>query len=283
MAYRNVPANEEAPKVLLMGMPGAGKTYQLVSLLEAGLEVFVIFTEQGKESLLHACRERGVSTEKLHYARISAGSPGFGTMRKVARMVNMNEQKDLQSMKGIENKNFQQFIELYGLCENFIDQHGNEFGDVSTWENDRVLVIDGLSGINQMSMDLVVGAKPYKTQSDWGCAMDVEMRLITQCVNDLTCGFVLLAHLELNSDQVTGKVYRYPKLLGNKNSYDFGKYFSDVILASDEGDNFTWSTQDKNMQLKSRNLPRSAKLKPGFDAIWYSWSSLFEKGEKVDG
>lgn len=275
MPYKNVPANEEAPKVLLLGMPGAGKTYQIVSLLEAGLEVFVIFTEQGKESLLHACRERGVSTENLHYARVSAGSPGFGTMRKVARMINTNEQKDLQSMKGIENKKFQQFMELYGLCENFVDQHGEEFGDVSEWGNERVLVVDGLSGINQMSLDLVVGAKPFKTQSDWGCAMDVEMRFVTQCVNDLTCGFVLLAHLELNKDEVTGKMYRYPKLLGNKNTYDFGKHFSDVILASDEGDKFIWCTQDKQMQLKSRNLPRKTKLEPGFDKIWDNWSGLF--------
>lgn len=276
MPYLNVPANEEAPKVLLLGIPGSGKTYQIVSLLEAGLEVFVIFTEQGKEALLRACKERGVSTDKLHYRRINAGSPGFGTMRKVARMINVNDQKDLQSMKGIENKNFQQFIELYGLCENFIDQHGVEFGDVSTWGNDRVLVVDGLSGINQMSLDLVVGAKPFKTMSDWGCAMDVEMRFISQCVNDLICGFVLLAHLELNQDQVTGKVYRYPKLLGNKNSYDFGRHFSDVILARCEGATYSWCTQDKDMQLKTRNLESGSKLEPGFDKIWANWAALFE-------
>lgn len=279
MPYLNVPENEEAPKVLLLGMPGAGKTYQIVSLLEAGLEVFVIFTEQGKESLLRACKERGVSTEKLHYRRISAGSPGFGTMRKVARMINVNEQKDLQSMKGIENKNFQQFMDLYGLCENFVDQHGVEFGDVSTWGNDRVLVVDSLSGINQMSLDLVVGAKPFKTMADWGCAMDVEMRFISQCVNDLICGFVLLGHLELNQDQVTGKVYRYPKLLGNKNSYDFGRHFSDVILARDEGGVYSWCTQDKDMQLKTRNLESKSKLEPGFDKIWANWAALFESGE----
>lgn len=280
MPYLNVPANEEAPKVLLLGMPGSGKTYQLVSLLEAGLEVFVIFTEQGKEALLRACKERGVSTKKLHYHRISAGSPGFGTMRKVARMINVNEQKDLQSMKGIENKNFQQFMELYGLCENFVDQHGVEFGDVSTWGNDRVFVVDSLSGINQMSLDLVVGAKPFKTMSDWGCAMDVEMRFISQCVNDLICGFVLLGHLELNQDQVTGKVYRYPKLLGNKNSYDFGRHFSDVILARDEGGGvYSWCTQDKDMQLKTRNLESKSKLEPGFDKIWANWAALFESGE----
>lgn len=280
MAYRNVPANEEAPKVLLMGMPGAGKTYQIMSLLRADLEVFVIFTEQGKESLLHACREHKVSTKKLHYARVSAGSPGFGTMKKVARMINMNEQKDLQSMKGVENSKFQQFMELYGLCANFIDQHGEEFGDVSEWGNERVLVVDGLSGINQMSLDLVVGAKPYKTQSDWGCAMDVEMRFVTQCVNDLVCGFVLLAHLELNKDEVTGKIFRYPKLLGNKNTYDFGKHFSDVILAEDNGGGeFNWKTDEKQMQLKSRNLPRSNKIKPGFEQIWDNWASLFDEVE----
>lgn len=275
--YPGVMPDEEAPKVLLMGQPGGGKTYSIASLLEAGLEVFVIFTEQGKESLLEACMERGISTERLHYTRISAGSPGFGALKRIARTINRTSQSDMQSAKGLDEKNYTQMIDLIAACENFTDQHGVSYGNASDWGNDRALVIDGLSGINTMMMDLVVGAKPVKTIADWGIAMDQEMRFINQCVNSMTAMFVLIAHLELNKDEVEGKIYRYPKVLGNKNTYDFGKHFSDVILSSDMGGGkFVWSTDEKNMQLKTRNLKRSSKLEPNFVPLVEKWASRYE-------
>lgn len=275
-SYPGVPANEEAPKVLLLGQPGAGKTHSLASLLAAGLEVFVIFTEQGKESLLEGCTQLGVDTSKLHYARVAAGSPGFGALRQIARTINTSTQKDMQGSKGVENKKYQQMIELISLCENFVDQHGVSYGNATDWGNDRVLVIDGLSGINTMCMDLVVGAKPVKTIADWGIAMDAEMRFINQCVNSLTAMFVLIAHLELNKDEVEGKIYKYPKVLGNKNTYDFGKHFSDVVLAEDQGgNNFTWSTDAKGMQLKTRNLKKGSKLEASFVPLVEKWASRF--------
>lgn len=270
-----VPDNEPGPNVLLMGMPGAGKTYSITSLLDAGLEVFVIFTEQGRESLLESVIDNKRDRSKLHWASVAPGAPGFGAMKTIARDINRKEQKELQSAKGVHEKHYQQMITLIGLCENFIDQNGESFGDATTWSNKRALVIDGLSGINVMAMDLVVGAKPVKTIADWGIAMDAEMRYVLQCANSLMCTFVMLAHLELNKDEVEGKIYRYPKLLGNKNTYDFGKHFSDVIVAEDAGNSYTWSTMAKNMQLKARNLPKKSGMKPDFVPLIETWSSRY--------
>lgn len=281
--FKGVPKGEEAPKVLLMGQPGSGKTDVVATLLEAGLEVFVIFTEQGKESLLESCIRREIPMDKLHWARVSAGSPGFGSLKKIAKTINRSTQKDMQGEKGIDNQKYQQMIDLIGLCEDFVDQNGVSYGNATDWDNDRALVIDGLSGINTMCMDLVVGAKPIKTIADWGIAMDAEMRFINQCVNSLTAMFVLIAHLELNKDEVEGRIYKYPKVLGNKNTYDFGKHFSDVILSSDEGSNYVWSTEAKNMQLKTRNLQRSSKLKPDFVPLVNKWASRYAKAEEVHG
>lgn len=276
--YPGVAWNEEAPKFLLMGMPGGGKTFSIASLLAAGLEVFVIFTEQGKESLLESCMQNGYDTSKLHYTRISAGSPGFGSLKRIAKSINKNTQKDLQGAKGLSEKDYTQMIDLIAACENFKDQHNVSYGNASEWGNGRVLVIDGLSGINTMMMDLVVGAKPVKTIADWGIAMDQEMRFINQCVNSMIAGFGLIAHLELNKDEVDGRIYKYPKLLGNKNTYDFGKHFSDVILAEDAGSGkFIWKTDEKNMQLKCRNLPRGARLEPTFVPLYDAWSGRLTK------
>lgn len=276
-AIKAVPMDEPAPKVLLMGQPGSGKTLSLATLLELGLEVFVIFTEQGRESLLEGVEYYGLEAQrsKLHWTTIKAGSPGFGNLAKTAKELNTKDQSALQGAKGVGQKHYDQMVKLINACGDFTDQHGENFGDASEWGNDRVLVIDGLSGINVMAMDLVVGAKPVKTQADWGIAMDAQMRFIQQCVNGLTCGFVLVSHLEINKDEVEGKMYRYPRLLGNKNTYDFGKYFSDVILAEDKGDKYVWSTQEKTMQLKSRNLKKSANHEPSFVPLYKKWAERY--------
>ncbi len=280
-SYPGVPEGEEAPKVLLVGQPGGGKTDAIATLLAAGMEVFVIFTEQGKESLLESCIRRGLPMDKLHWARVAAGSPGFGSLKQIAKTINRSTQKEMQGGDGMENRKYQQMIELIGLCENFVDQNGVSYGNATDWGNDRVLVIDGLSGINTMAMDLVVGAKPVKTIADWGIAMDAEMRFINQCVNSLTAMFVLIAHLEINKDEVDGKIYKFPKVLGNKNTYDFGKHFSDVILAEDQGNNeYTWCTDAKGMQLKTRNLKKGSKLKPDFVPLVEKWASRYQEFEK---
>lgn len=284
-AVQAVPNTDDypGPKILLLGMPGGGKTAAIASALNAGLEVFVIFTEQGQESLLegldiHKCQDL---RKNLHWARVSPGSPGFKAMKQLAREINRKEQKELQSSKGVLEKDYTQMIDLIGLCENFVDQNGVEYGDVTTWSNKRILFLDGLSGVNVMAMDLVVGGKPVKTIADWGIAMDAQMRFFMQCVNSMTAAFCLLGHLEINKDEVDGKMYKFPKLLGNKNSYDFGKHFSDVILAEDQGNKFTWATQASNMQLKSRNLKRGINLEPDFVPLFDKWSSRYV--EKVGG
>lgn len=270
-----VPEDEPGPKILLMGAPGSGKTYSIASLVEAGLEVFVIFTEQGRESLLEGMRAKGLPKDKVHWASVAPGSPGFAALLKVAKDINTKTQSELQGAKGVSEKQYQQMIDLIGLCHNFVDQHGVEFGDVTTWDNKRVLVVDGLSGLNIMAMDLVVGAKPIKTIADWGIAMDAEMRFIHQCVNSLICTFVLVAHLEINRDEVDGRMYKFPALLGNKNSYSFGKHFSDVILCQADGKKRYWDTIAKDMQLKTRNLPEATGQAPDFVPLIKTWSERY--------
>ena len=280
VAGHMIRVDEEAPKVLLIGQPGAGKTHSIATLLQAGLEVFVLFTEQGKDSLLEAVLTMDLTEEQranLHWSFVGASTPGFKGLLQFAKDVNMKGQSDLQKDgAGSVPKSHQQLIDVIRKCSNFIDQNGEEFGDASTWANDRVLVVDGLSGINDMAMDLVVGAKVIKSMADWGMAMDTEIKLIKQFVNDLTCGFVLLAHLEINKDEVDQKIYKFPRLLGNKNSYDFGKYFSDVILAKDLGSEYVWSTEENQMQLKTRNLEKKKKLPPSFVPLFTKWASRLE-------
>ena len=276
--------NEPAPNVLLLGLPGAGKTDAVATLVEAGMEVFVIFTEQGRESLLEGAIRRGVDKDKLHWAYVGAATPGSKGLKTLFKEISTKDQSALQKSENLGGaKNYDQILDLIDLLNDFVDQNGVHYGDVESWGNGRALVIDGLSGINDMAMNLVVGGKPIKSIADWGIAMDSEMSLIKNYVNSTTCMFVLIGHLELNKDEVSGRIEKMPKLLGNKNSADFGKYWSDVVLAKDTGNDFVWSTQENGMQLKTRNLERGVKLEPSFVPLVKKWAGRYETGGGDEG
>lgn len=274
--FPSVPSDEPGPNVCLLGLPGAGKTFSLGSAAEAGLEVFVIFTDPGRESLLESIQGKPWA-DKVHWATVKAAAPGLSSLKSLFKEINTKDQSALQKQSSIGGKDYRQMLDLVELLANFVDQNGQEFGDVTTWGNDRMLAIDGLSALNDMSMDLVVGGKPIKSVSDWGMAMDAQMRLIKQLINDTTCWFTLLAHIELNKDEVSGKIEKMPSLLGNKNSASFGKFFSDFVLCEDKGGRYTWSTQAANMQLKTRNLKGAAKeLPPSFVPMVEKWASRYQ-------
>ena len=75
----------QPPSVLLMGPSGSGKTYSLSTLLESGLEVFLVVTEpHGLETLLDVVAQKKLDINKLHWRYIPPARPGFETPRAYA-------------------------------------------------------------------------------------------------------------------------------------------------------------------------------------------------------
>ena len=283
--YKHIPIREPGPNILEIGFPGNGKTHAIASLLKAGLEVFVIFTEQGRESLLEGletfkCTEEERS--RLHWTMIETASPGFAALGQIARKINQSNQKALAGMDDIAGNKYQQALKLINTCANYTDQNGEEYGDVSTWGNDRALVVDGLSGVNDMMMDLVVGGKPVKSKADWQIAMDAEMRFIKQLCNDTRCILVMTGHLDREQDEVTGKITVTPSLLGTKNGTKIGRLFSDVLYCTKEAGKFVWYTEDSsNEQLKTRNLDVKKKSHPqSFVPLIERWAGRYGSAPK---
>jgi hypothetical protein len=184
-------------------------------------------------------------------------------------------------MDGINKREYDQFVQIYRTLGNFKCAHcGKEFGDVSTWDNTRALVIDSLSGLNIMALDLVAGSKPVKSLPDWGIAMDNLSRLINKLVTDTKCHFVLTAHLEPEKDEVTGRVVNMPSTLGRKLAPLLPRFFDNCIHAIREGATFKWSTATENTALKARDLPISANLPPTFVPMVEHWRKQFGLNEK---
>jgi hypothetical protein len=132
-------------------------------------------------------------------------------------------------------------------------------------------VLDSLSGLNLMAMNLVVGAKPTKSQGDWGIAMDNEERLIQKLSCDLHCHFVLTTHLDREMDEQLGQVSLMASALGRKMAPKLPRWFSDVVLARVTGGKFYWSTTTAGIDLKARNFDLTDTLQPDIAPALATW------------
>lgn len=256
---------------MLVGATGTGKTHSIRTLLEAGLEVFVLFTEPGQEVLAD------VSSDKLHWHYIPPAAPDFDSMIASATKINTMSFEGLAKLPDIDKRKYTEFIDILTCLSNFkCDRTGNTYGSVDSWEADKVLVVDSLSGLNIAAMNLVAGSKPVKSMADWGCSMDNLERLITKLTVDLKCHFVLTAHLEREVDEVTGGTTLMASTLGRKLAPKIPRFFSDVIHVKRQGDKFLWSTATANADLKARNLPISDSVPPSFKPLIENWKKKLE-------
>ena len=249
---------------LLLGAPGAGKTWSLTTYIKAGLELFVVVTDPGgEETLLDAMAAQKLPMEKLHWKYIPPAAPSFDILKDMAKKINTMAYEDLTKLKaGIGTKGYTQFYDLLSCLSNFEDQNGESFGSVDEWGPDRALAIDSLSGINVMCMDMMIGAKPAAHQGEWGVAMNAEEKLLVKLCSDLRCFFTLTAHLEREVDEVVGGVKLMAGALGRKLAPKLPRNFSDVVSAYREGGEFYWSTIQHNVDLKTRSLPLRDKIAP---------------------
>lgn len=244
-------------KEMLIGGVGTGKTYCIKTWLEAGIRPYCVFTEPSFEVL-------GDSLRQIDYEYLPPANTPLADMITSAKQINMLTMKGLSNLDDINKTKHQEFIRLLELL--------NKIG-IDSWGTDRVLVLDSLSGLNIMAMNLVVGSKPVKSMSDWGIAMDNEERLIQKLCTGLRCHFQLTAHAEPERDEQTGQTFIMAATLGRKLAPRLPRFFSDVILAKREGGKFTWSTVEMGTDLKARNLPWQAGLPPTFVPAIDSWKS----------
>ncbi len=251
---------------MLCGTSGSGKTHAIRTLVEAGLEVFVLFTEPGMEVLAD------IPKEKLHWHYIAPASPDFEDMISSATKINTMSFEAITKLPDINKRKYDEFIQVLVTLSNFKDDRtGASFGPVDSWDSSRVLVVDSLTGLSLMAMNLVTGSKPVKSLADWGVAIDNLERLITKLCVDTKCHFVLISHLERETDEVTGGTSLMASTLGRKLAPKLPRYFSDVIHVVRKADKFVWSTVTSNVDLKARNIALADNLPPSFVPIIANW------------
>lgn len=260
---------------LLMGPSGTGKTYSIGTLVDQGVEVFYLALESGMESLLGYWTDRNLPIpDNLHWHKVAAPAADFSQMIANAKNINMLSLDSLAKAVDPNKSKHNQFVSLLEALNNFPDDRtGEKFGAVNTWDQSKVLVIDGATGISNCAMSLVVGGKAVKNQSDWGIAQDQVMKLVQMICDNCPCHFVLLAHVERETDAVLGGVKLMVSTLGRAIAPKFPALFSDVILTARSGDKWTWDTASAMADVKSRNLPLKSDNQPDFKLILDRWMS----------
>lgn len=261
--------------VLLMGPAGTGKTFALGTLVETGIECFYLGLEPGLESLLGYFTDKGKPIpDNLQWHILEAPKASFMDMLDSAQKINSMQLDSLAKMNDPKRMNHNSFIKLLECLNNFkSDRTGETYGAVDTWGPSRALLLDGMAGLGRAAMSLVVGGKPVKNQSDWGIAQDQVEKILRMLCDNCRSHFVLLSHVERETDAVLGGVKISVSTLGNKLGPKINPMFSDVILSVREGTKYTWDTGSALADVKTRNLAVAQGLQASFKPIIDKWKS----------
>jgi hypothetical protein len=261
--------------VLLEGPSGTGKTHIVGTLADAGIEVFFLALESGYESLAGYWTDKGKPIPpNVHWHKVSAPNASFKAMIDSATKINTLPLDALSRLADPGRSQHNQFIKVLEALNDFPDDRtGLKFGAVDSWDQSRAIVVDGMTGISNAALSLVVGGKPVRSQADWGMAQNTVEPLIRMLCDNCKCHFVLLAHVERETDMVLGGVKLMTSTLGKALAPKIPAMFSDVILTVRNGDKWSWDTASTLADVKTRNLPIRGDITPGFGQIIEKWKS----------
>lgn len=263
------------PKVILLGDPNTGKTHALRTLIESGLNVFVVFTEPGMEVLSDARKGLAYSCDQgLHWAYEAPVNVSWDALKDIAKLMNQFDYKALTNMAPMNKNQFLGFFNVIALMSNLTcERCKKSFGPADQLQpyDKWAVVQDSLSSLSIMALNLVIGTKPAVHEGEWGVAMLNLERYINKFAYDLRCMGVMNAHMEPEPHGRAGELLDTVSTLGKKLAPKVPRPFSEVVHTYREGDKFYWSTITAGMKLKARHLPLADKQVPSFKPIVESW------------
>lgn len=261
--------------ILLEGPTGTGKTHSIGTLVDAGVEVFYLALEPGLESLIGYWTDRQMQVPpNLHWNFLSMNTGGFKALIESSKTVGDMDQDSLYKLKDFSRSTRNYFHKLLETLNNFPDQRdGKTYGPVDSWGPNKAIILDGLTGLGDAAWSMVIGNKAMKSQADWGIAQDHIDKLLNLLCNGCKCHFVLLAHVERETDAITGGSKVTVATLGKALPPKIPPKFSDVILTNRMGNKWSWSTAALTVDLKTRNLPIAEGITPDFKQIIDKWKS----------
>jgi hypothetical protein len=272
--------NVFGPKIMLEGSSGSGKTHALGTMVDwaskNGKEVFVLFTENGLETLLGYWKDRNLPIpDNLHWHSTMTKPLSMAQLMKAADNVGKLSYEAITKMTDADRGGANNaFFKILTACNDFPDDRtGKKFGSPESWGLDKVFMIDSLSELSNACMKMVIGSKPTAAPPDYGLAQNNLMNFLRLCTQSCACTFVMTAHVSREKDEVSGGVKLMTSAIGAAISGTIPQLFSDVIYTTREGTSFFWDTASASVDVKTRNLPIAAKQAPDLGRIMDKWTS----------
>jgi len=266
------------PKVLLMGPSGTGKTYALGTAVDwaaaNGMEVFVLFTENGLETLKGYWTDRNLPIpECLHWHQQQTVALGLKSLMAGAEKVGQFTYEALTKMsdpnRSGENNSFWKIL---SSCNDFLDDRtGKKFGPVDAFGVNKIFIIDSLSELSNAAMKMQVGNKPMAAPQDYGVAQQYIISFLRLVTQGMACPFIITAHVDRILDPVSQQTKIMVKSAGKALADEIPQLFSDVIYTVREGDKFYWDTAAFGVDAKTRSLGYKSKIDPRFPLILDVW------------
>lgn len=272
------------PKVLLEGSSGAGKTHSLGTLVDWAarqsppLEVFVLFTENGLETLKGYWADRGLPIpENLHWHVSCTPAIDLKSLIAGAKNVGLLTYEALTKTLDPNRAANNPWEKLLTVLVDFPDDRtGAKFGNIGTWGTDRILINDSLSETANACLRMSTGNKPMAAQQEYLVSQTNLMNWLRYMTQALRCTFVMTAHVQRQVNEITGTTQLMTKAIGKAIADEIPPLFSDVIYCAREGTNWFWDTAAANVDVKTRSLPVQAKLSPDFAQIMEKWKARAE-------
>lgn len=236
----------ETTKLLVLGDSGSGKSGALASLAAAGYSLRIIDVDNGLDILRSYLTDPSSPYPKESAARVEYETVTDSMRTQGGKLV------------PVKASSWQRSIDL---LQNWKTETAN-FGNISTWTNKDVLVIDTLSILADqalkfcLSLNMRLGQKPH--QSDWGDAQVLVQGLLETLYDDaVKCNVVVNCHIKYSEDPITGAMKCFPESVGKALSPKIAKYFNNVVRCQTSGNSRKIITTSSN-QLE---LKTSAPLK----------------------
>lgn len=268
-------------KILLEGPAGTGKTYALATFVEWAekqspqVQVFVLFTERGLETLLGYWTDKGKPVPaNLHWKDLITKAVSWAALKDAAVNVGKLGYDSIVKLNDGTRSQNNAFEKVLEVCNDFVDDRdGKHYGSVDSWGPDKAFFIDGLSELCNAVFKMVIGSKPTAAPGEYGIAQNMLMNFLRLCTQGCACHFVLIAHVSREKDEMTGGIKLMTRAIGGAISGDIPPLFSEVIFTVREGTSFFWDTANANVDLKGRYLPIQSKIIPGFPQILDKWKA----------
>ncbi len=269
------------PKILIQGDSGSGKSFAFGPLVDwcakqtPVIEVFILFTENGLETVVGYWRDKGLPVPaNLHWHVVPAAALDLAALTDAAKKVGTLSFQSLTTLvDGDRGKNNPAFKILEALADFPDDRTGKKFGNIGTWGADKVLGIDSLSELANAYEKMTIGNKPMMAQNEYGVAQTNLMNFLRYvCGTGTRFTLVMTAHLQKQVNELTGGMTLTTKAIGKAMSDDVPRLFSEVLYSYREGTAWFWDTSATNVVTKTRYLPIQSKIKPDLGVVMEKWA-----------